>query len=66
MTKQAMKKKELVSSCFGILVIDANRYVKIAMYLEMMLTALDIDLVPIQYLPLLSVVKEDMLEYFKE
>lgn len=61
-----MKKKGLVSSCFGILVIDANRYVKIATYLEIMLTALDIELVPIQKLPLLSIVKEDMLEYFKE
>lgn len=39
MTKQPMKKKGLVSSCFGILVIDANRYVKIATYLEIMLTA---------------------------
>lgn len=48
------------------IVIDADRYVKIATYLERMLTALDIELVPIQKLPLLSVVKEDMLEYFKE
>ena len=48
------------------IVIDSDRYVKIATYLERMLTALDIELVPIQKLPLLSVVKEDMLEYFKE
>ncbi|EDP67638.1 hypothetical protein CAT7_04344 [Carnobacterium sp. AT7] len=48
------------------IVVQTNRYVKIASYLENVLTALDIELIPIQQLPLLSVVKEDMLEYFKE
>ncbi len=48
------------------IVVQANHHVKIASYLENLLTALDIELVPIQKLPLLSVVKEDMLEYFKE
>lgn len=48
------------------IVVQANRHVKIASYLENLLTALDIELIPIQKLPLLSVVKEDMLEYFKE
>lgn len=48
------------------IVIDADRHFKIAAYLEKMLTTLDIELVSIQKLPLLSVVKEDMLEYFKD
>lgn len=47
-------------------VIDSDRQFKIAAYLENMLTALDIELVPIQKLPLLSVAKEDMLEYLKD
>ncbi len=48
------------------IVVNANRYVKIASCLENLLTTLDIELVPVQKLPLLSVVKEDMLEYFKD
>lgn len=48
------------------IVVDIDRHLKIAAYLEMMLIALDIELIPIQKLPLLSVAKEDMLEYFKE
>lgn len=48
------------------IVVDATRYFKIAAYLESLLTALDIELVPLRKLPLISVVKEDMLEYFKE
>lgn len=48
------------------IVVDVNRHVKIAGYLENLLTVLNIELVPIQKLPLISVVKEDMLEYFKD
>lgn len=48
------------------IVIDADRHLKIAVYLEKLLTALDIELVPIQKLPLLSVAKQDMLEYFED
>ena len=48
------------------IVVDANHYFQIASYLESVLNELGIELVPIQKLPMISVIKEDMLDYFKE
>lgn len=48
------------------IVVDANHHFQIASYLESVLNELGIELIPIQKLPMISVIKEDMLDYFKE
>ncbi|MGX7394338.1 DUF7309 domain-containing protein [Carnobacterium mobile] len=48
------------------IVVDACRYAHIACDLGKLFSQLDIELTPIQKLPLISVIKEDMLEYLEQ
>lgn len=47
-------------------VIDAHRHSQIAHDLENLFIQLDVELIPIQKLPLISVIKEDMMEYLEQ